>query len=237
MSEVNEMSKAVSIGVRLLLAGVLVLIGWTRPAHADTIYSNFSATSPGYDINAGYAVSGSSVSQTLVPQGPFTTAMAFTSSGNYDLSQIDLALTFIQGTNSFDVTINSDSAGTPGAGFVSWSGTGVPAFGSTGDIVQALVAMSTIALASGDRYWIEVTPGAPDTYGVWNYNNSGATGLRYQPYCCGVFTSDTTNSAFDVLGTPVATPEPSSSLLLASGLFALGLLTFRSRRQANRLAA
>jgi hypothetical protein len=102
-------------------AGMLLFIG---TAGAATIYNNFG---PGnaYSTSLGWAVSGSTSGV-----GAITPAMAFTPSGTYTLTQIDVAITFLAGTNSTSLTLNSDSSGVPGGVLATWALSSLPAVGT-----------------------------------------------------------------------------------------------------------
>jgi hypothetical protein len=150
-------------------------------------------------------------------------ANPFTSSGNYQLSQIDLALSFLSGTNSATVTLNSDSSGLPGAVLATWNLSSLPVFG-TCCTVETLTPSSTVFLSAGTQYWIVAAPGASNTWDAWNLNNTGATGLIAFDNGTGFFgVSGRTLSAFDVLGVP----EPTTLALVSGGL---ALLLVRRRR-------
>jgi hypothetical protein len=56
--------------------------------------------------------------------------MAFTPSGTYTLTQIDVAISLFSGTNSASLTVNSDSGGVPGGVLATWSLSSLPAFGT-----------------------------------------------------------------------------------------------------------
>lgn len=78
----------------------------TAPMQADVIYSSFAPV-----CCSGFTVSGA----TSVAGGAFSAAMGFTPSADFDLTQIDISLTWSAGTNSGPVlALNSDASGLPG---------------------------------------------------------------------------------------------------------------------------
>jgi hypothetical protein len=195
-------------------AGMLLFVG---TAGAATIYNNFG---PGnaYSTGVGWDVTGS----TSAP-GLFTSAMAFTPSGTYTLTQIDVAINLVSGTNSASLTLNSDSGGAPGGVLATWSLSSLPAFGAC-CTVETVTPSGSIVLASGTQYWVVGSAVASDTWAAWMFNTTGATGFKWET---GLGTSaGTTLGAFDVLGTP-AVPEPSTVLFTASGLALLWLRRLR----------
>jgi hypothetical protein len=78
---------------------------------------------------------------------------------------------------------------------------------------------------------LAVFPGASDTADVWAFNSTGAT-ATYEVSIDGGTTWELGGDilqAFDVLGTPVsAVPEPSTALLLITGLVGLLALARKS---------
>ena len=197
-------------------AGMLFFIG---TAGAATIYNNFG---PGndYSTGIGWTVSGS----TSLP-GSSTAGMAFTPSGSFTLTQIDVAINLVSGTNSASLTLNSDSSGAPGAVLATWSLSSLPAIGAC-CTVETVTPSGSIVLSSGTQYWLVASVIASDTWEAWMLNTTGATGFKWQT---GLGTSaDETLGAFDVLGTPgAAVPEPSTVLLSAGGLALLWLRRLR----------
>jgi hypothetical protein len=192
-------------------------------AHANTIFNDFGS---GYSSQLeNYCVDGSvpaPICATGIPKGASVAPAAlFTSPGNYDLTQIDLGLTFSEGTNSAVISLLTDVGGAPGALLDSWPISNQPI--STPP-VTTISGISGITLLSGDSYFLQVSPGADDTRDGWSFNNTGATGTVYEPPDGG---TDVTLPAFDVLGTPVATPEPGTIAICAAAL--LGLMAFRRR--------
>jgi hypothetical protein len=145
-------------------------------------------------------------------------AMAFTPSGNFTLTQIDVALSFVIGTNSAMLSLNSDSGGLPDGVIESWTLTGLPVFGTTSNTVQTVIPVSSVSLISGTQYWLVASTIASNTWDAWNWNSIGSNGLVTANLGGGFHPPSTdTQGAFDVLGTP-AVPEPTSIVLLATGL-------------------
>lgn len=209
---------------------VLVLTFPLGSKAQTTIYDNLG---PGnsYTGNGGRIIAGS---EAYPLSAPFIPAMPFVPSENMDLSQILIALTWdSQGTNAVTVTLNSDDTGVPGTTIIeSWSLTGLPAFGSTSTTVQTLSSSSDVFLSGGTTYWLLASPSTPNTQAVWNLNSTGASGT-YASFAVGSWYSYSgTLGAFTVEGTPLApVPEPSSYILLGSGLIALLLLRRLAQQQ------
>jgi len=192
-------------------------------AAATTIYSNFG---PGNDYLGN--VSRSFGGFPMVGQ-------AFTPSGNYQLTQIDLALVYFGGTNSVNVGLNADTGGLPGAVIATWSDPiNLQAIGTTCCIVQTFTPSSTILLSSGTQYWIVVAAGASDTFAGWNLNNTADDGSVALNFGSG-FSLDgpLRRSAFDVLGDS-SVPEPTTLALTALGLALLVSRRASKSRHSNR---
>ncbi len=193
----------------------------TLPASADVVFNDFGAGNS-YQSGIGNTVSAAgSLTGFLDEQ-----AMAFTPSGNFTLSQIDVAIGHVSGTNSVMLSLNSDSGGLPGGAIESWTLTSLPQFGMAG-IFETVTPVSSVTLTSGTQYWVVASPIASDTWDAWNLNNTGSTNPAASNSGGGWATGETT-SAFDVLGTPAGVPEPTSIVLLAT---VLGSLAFALRRR------
>lgn len=203
---------------------VVVLISVLRPAPTRasvTVFTDLGSTNPVYN-GAGYWGVASSNS--------FPVGMAFTPSSTYSLAQIDIALSFVSGTNSATVELLSDNGDTPGSVLETWSVTGMPTYPTNGDAntLQSLTANASVTLASGNQYWIEAIAPSDTTLG-WNLSNTGSGGsAAYGTISQGGYTMSDPLSAFDVLGNaPSVTPEPSSLLLFTTGILAIALVTRR----------
>jgi hypothetical protein len=206
------------------------------PAVADSvIYTNLG---PGftYDSGNGVPVCGSceaGSSQAManlftVPAGP-----------GYNLTQLNVAVTYnFSGTNSVMIELLADSGGSPGSTVLgSWTLTNLPTFGSVSSIQpsQTISGISGIVLSAGTQYWLAAFASASGTYDIWNYstgtagtiavsNNGGTT---WAPF------SGVLQTAFDVRGNPLSTPEPGTMTLLGSGLIGLGLALRRKSALAK----
>jgi hypothetical protein len=135
---------------------------------------------------------------------------AFTPSGDYVLTQIDVAITEdfqihqppAGTTTRVNLTLNKDSGGIPGAVLESWANL-VPAPAPPASAEVTVFSTSTVQLSPGVQYWI-VASVVPEPNEVTQVD-----------------------VAFDVLGDPI--PEPGACCLLGAGLFGLSLLKLAAR--------
>jgi hypothetical protein len=188
------------------------------PAMADsTLYSNLG-TDPVYQCCNGWTVSGSGTVGTS-----FTAANEFTAMASGSISQIDIGIGYVTGVNSFYAAIYSDNGGLPGTQL--WRQDGLSSsqnFGGCCGLVS-ITGITGVSLTAGENYFLVLGPESTgDTsWLAWNWSNS-ATGLDlFSTDGGGTWTSNGTQpqSAFDIIGSANgSTPEPSSLILLGTGL-------------------
>ena len=204
---------------------------------AGVIYSSFTSDHT-YSCCAGQGVTGPTTTFSGVEVGQQQLAGAFTPTGDFYLSQIDVAFWFLHNpadnnTNGFILSLNQDSGGMPGTAIETWTDLTAPTqVPGTSSLVQTVFPVSTLLLLSGNQYWIVVSPAAPNTFDVWN---QGGTGGRYaKDSGSGWLAVDEPSNVigFDVQGTP--TPEPSTLTLFAVGLLGIGYGVRRLRVSSLR---
>ena len=235
------MSKKFEWSVCLL---TLALCVSALPAMGGTLFSDLGPPGDVYNIGAGWTVSGTGTVGTS-----FTAANMFTvgGSGNFSLTSFDLGVGYVTGTNTFFASIYTDVAGLPGTqvGGAYWGNlSSTQPFGGCCGLVS-VTGVSGVTLTGGDSYFLILGPMnlTDTTWEAWNYNNQGATGMDLYATsgcqngsgggCSWTSNGVTTIGAFDLLGNPSggSTPEPSSLLLLGTGLVgAFGVI----RRRLNR---
>src|SRR5947208_16554492 len=89
----------------LIVAIPAMLLGATKPAAADIVYTTFGS-GMSYNASEGVAISG-----TGAGAGYFAQANSFTPGANYGLDSVSLPL---QGLGSINVLIVADASGHPG---------------------------------------------------------------------------------------------------------------------------
>jgi len=146
---------------------------WTQPfgPNAIRIHGNLGDGSNVYDCCIGLTVAGraSIVGRSAV------TANAFEPGDNYTVTGIALALTHAAAPNIYNVSLNADNAGVPGAVLREWTVTNLAWFGTCCGVV-VVRSWSALPITQGTRYWVVASTESHNTLGAWNLNSRGAVG-------------------------------------------------------------
>jgi hypothetical protein len=200
----------------LVFAVPAMLLGATKPAAADIVYTTFGS---GMSYNTGEGVT---ISGTSAGAGYFAQANTFTPSANYSLDSVSLPLL---GQGSINVLLAADASGHPGT-TVENLGSVIPNFTVS---IKTFDSASHSLLTSGTKYWLVVQP-TDSTSGIdggWSLSTPVTPPGERRTSPTGAWvTSPFQGEAFQINGTAV--PEPSSFILL--GL--TSLLLFSRRRKA-----
>jgi hypothetical protein len=198
-------------------------------AAAGTVYTNLAPTDPPFTCCGGWVISGP---DSLIPFLPLEQpAFAFQSAGNFQFTELDLAVGWMAGTNRINVELTADSGNVPGPILESWIVDDLPSVlvccSAESLTYAAGSSAGAIYLTAGSQYWVVVRPAAADTVAAWAQNNIGVAGLAAGNNGSGFLFSapETSIGAFAVQGTP--TPEPATWQLAA--LAALSAIVLRPR--------
>jgi hypothetical protein len=196
-----------------LACGVVALPA-TLKANSVPLFNTFG---PGHSSNccSGWGESGSG------NQAPDIVAMAFTTSVTSVLGSIDVAIGWTGAPNQYTLALMTDNGGLPGSILETWKVTPSFEFGSCSNCFNTVFANQHIVLQSGVQYWLAPFPSSGFD-GSWQDNIVGSFGEVAESEDGGKTWSPTVAGpllgAFDVKST---VPEPSTLILLGSGLLAI----------------
>ncbi len=146
----------------------------SHSAKLATIYSNFGPKGSTYDGSSGYGILGPDAGQPW----PESVGCGFKPKANHVVTEIQVGVTYVQGTNTMILSLRQDHNQRPGKILHSWHFSNLPNFGTCCTLQTAKYAKG-IPVTKGKMYWVVVAPDPKytDTYDVWDnaYNDpSGA---------------------------------------------------------------
>lgn len=100
-------------------------------------------------------------------------AEAFTPGVNATVTKIEVAVTYMVGTNGVNIGLYTDANGVPGTPLVSQDVSNLPPFGGC-CATMTLKDKQGVALTAGTQYWVVLSTDSNNAsfLGSWNYNTS-----------------------------------------------------------------
>ena len=143
-------------------------------AGAAPLFTDLGSGNQVYQCCQGWTVSGLGTLGTS-----FTAANQFTATASGDVTQIDVAVGYVAGVNSFYVALYTDNAGMPGNLLGEWTDltSGINFPGCCG--LVTIPGITGVTLTAGESLFLVLGPNDlnDSSFLYWNLNNQSVTGL------------------------------------------------------------
>jgi len=143
----------------------------------------------GYTITGPTALSG-------FPE--YWEAGAFTPSANHTVTQVQVAVGFVEGVNGLILGVYNDASGVPGTPIKTWALTTLPTFGSC-CVVETKNDAAGISVTAGTQYWIVLKTNKKETttWAAFNVNDTDQVDPAPTAfYCSGTTGQCSSNNAW-----------------------------------------